>query len=130
MTKITRNGKVGVLFMPTMKTRTALTQKLKRIFRRFQSQSIGRVIGVINPILRGWVNYFRVGMSSQTFGYIKDWVEKKIRRHLMIGMQTFALRCKRKRYQVIGRPPAKRCSVGVLRILRLYGARLRYTFGD
>jgi len=79
----TRNGKVGVLFMPIMKARKALTQKLKHIFRRFQSQPIGRVIGIINPILRGWVNYFGVGMSSQCFGYIKDWVEKKVRRHLM-----------------------------------------------
>ena len=80
---ITRNGKVGVLFMPTMKARKSLTQKLKVIFRRFQSQPISRVISIINPILRGWVNYFRVGMSSQCFGYVKDWVEKKVRRHLM-----------------------------------------------
>jgi len=80
---ITRNGKVGVLFMPTMKARKSLTQKLKVIFRRFQSQPISRVISIINPILRGWVNYFRVGMSSRYFGYVKDWVEKKVRRHLM-----------------------------------------------
>ena len=33
--------------------------------------------------MRGWVNYFRVGNSSECFGYIKDWAEKKIRRHLM-----------------------------------------------
>ena len=80
---LTRNGKVGVLFMPTMKARKSLTQKLKRIFRRFRSQPIRRVINIINPVLRGWVNYFRVGMSSQCFGYVKDWVEKKVRRHLM-----------------------------------------------
>lgn len=80
---ITRNGKVGVLYMPTMKARKALTQKLKHIFRRFRSQPVSRIIGIINPILRGWVNYFRVGMSSQCFGYIKDWVEKKVRRHMM-----------------------------------------------
>jgi RNA-directed DNA polymerase len=80
---ITRNGKVGVLFMPTMKARKSLTQKLKMVFKRFQSQPISRVIGIINPILRGWVNYFRVGMSSRCFGYVMDWVEKKVRRHLM-----------------------------------------------
>ena len=80
---ITRNGKVGVLYMPTMKARKKLTQKLKHIFRRFRSQPVSRVIGIINPILRGWVNYFRVGMSSRCFGYIKDWVEKKVRRHMM-----------------------------------------------
>ena len=36
----------------------------------------------INPILRGWVNYFAIGHSSRCFSYIRDWVEKKIRRHL------------------------------------------------
>ena len=42
-----------------------------------------RVVSLINPVLRGWVNYFRVGMASICFSHIKGWVEKKIRRHLM-----------------------------------------------
>ena len=33
-------------------------------------------------MLRGWVNYFAVGNSSECFTYIRDWVEKKVRRHL------------------------------------------------
>ena len=33
-------------------------------------------------MLRGWVVYFAVGNSSECFGFIKDWVEKKIRRHM------------------------------------------------
>jgi hypothetical protein len=41
------------------------------------------VIAAINPILRGWVNYFRVGNAARCFGYVKEWVEKKVRRHLM-----------------------------------------------
>ena len=40
------------------------------------------MIELINPILRGWVNYFSVGHSSRCFAYIQDWVEKKIRRHI------------------------------------------------
>ena len=44
---------------------------------------MNRIIYLINPILRGWVNYFRVGNSGRCFNYVKDWVEKKIRRHLM-----------------------------------------------
>jgi RNA-directed DNA polymerase len=79
----TRRGVWGVRVTPRMKARTALLQKLKDVFRRHQSQPVDRVIYLINPILRGWVNYFRVGNSSECFGYIKDWLEKKIRRHLM-----------------------------------------------
>jgi RNA-directed DNA polymerase len=70
-------------YAPKLKKRTALLEKLRELFRRYASQPIGRVIEVINPILRGWVNYFAVGHSSRSFSYIKDWVEKKVRRHLM-----------------------------------------------
>jgi RNA-directed DNA polymerase len=78
-----RNGKWRPQYTPRIKARTKLLRKLKEIFRRFQSQPIGRSIELINPVLRGWVNYFRVGHSSRCFGYVKDWVEKKLRRHLM-----------------------------------------------
>jgi RNA-directed DNA polymerase len=69
--------------VPTLKKRTALLRKLKDIFRRFVSQPVGRAIEPINPILRGWVHYFAVGDSSWCFSYIKLWVEKKVRWHLM-----------------------------------------------
>jgi len=70
-------------YTPKLKKRTALLQKLKDVFRKHQSQPVDRIVALINPILRGWVNYFAVGNSSQCFNYIQDWVEKKIRRHLM-----------------------------------------------
>jgi RNA-directed DNA polymerase len=70
-------------YAPKLKKRTALLQKLRDIFRSFQSQPVGRVVELINPILRGWVNYFAVGHASRCFGFVRDWVEKKIRRHLM-----------------------------------------------
>ena len=79
----TQKGNWGVLQTPQRKKRTSLLAKLREVFRRHKSQPIDRVITLINPILRGWTNYFRVGHSSQCFGYVKDWVEKKIRRHLM-----------------------------------------------
>ena len=41
------------------------------------------MIELINPIVRGWVNYFAVGHSGRCFTFIEDWVEKKIRRHMM-----------------------------------------------
>jgi RNA-directed DNA polymerase len=69
-------------YTPKLKRRTALLRKLKDVFRRFQSQPVDRVIQLINPILRGWVSYFAIGHSSECFAFVRDWVEKKIRRHL------------------------------------------------
>ncbi|WP_275902310.1 group II intron maturase-specific domain-containing protein [Myxococcus vastator] len=34
----------------------------------------------VNPVLRGWVNYFRVGNSSRAFDKVKWHVERKVRR--------------------------------------------------
>jgi RNA-directed DNA polymerase len=70
-------------YQPKLKKRTAMLEKLSAVFRRFASQPVRRVIEEINPILRGWVNYFAVGHASRRFSFIKDWVEKKIRRHMM-----------------------------------------------
>src|SRR5713101_3426574 len=84
---LSRNQKWRPHFAPKLKKRTALFAKLREIFRRFTSRPVGRVIELINPILRGWVNYFAVGHSSQCFSMIEDWVEKKVRRHLMRARQ-------------------------------------------
>jgi len=70
-------------YAPKLKKRTALFEKLREIFRQHVSWPIEIVIAKINPILRGRVNYFRVGHSSICFGVIKRWVEEKVRRHLM-----------------------------------------------
>ena len=80
---LSRKGAWRPNYTPKLKKRTALLGKLRDVFRRFASQPLGRVIERINPILRGWVNYFAVGHSSRCFSFVKDWVEKKIRRHLM-----------------------------------------------
>jgi RNA-directed DNA polymerase len=60
-----------------------LLQKLNVIFRGYPSQPIDRGIDLITPIVRGWVRYFAVGEASRGFGFMKEWVEKKVRRQLM-----------------------------------------------
>ena len=79
----TRRGKWGVMKTLKMSARTKLLRNIKEVFRRHRSQPTSRVIYRINQMLRGWVNYFRVGNSNRCFTYIRDWVEKKVRRHLM-----------------------------------------------
>jgi len=78
-----RSGKWRVQLTPKMKKRTALLRKLKDVFRRYRSQPVGRVVEIINPILRGWVNYFAMGHASRCFRMVQRWVELKVRRHMM-----------------------------------------------
>jgi len=77
-----RSGKWMPLRTPLPKARLSLLRRLKELFRRSRSQPTGGLIKMLNPILRGWVQYFAIGHSSQCFSFVRDWVEKKIRRHL------------------------------------------------
>jgi RNA-directed DNA polymerase len=69
-------------YTPQVKKRTALLQKLRKVFEGLRSQSVRRVIRIVNPIVGGWVRYFRVGHSNRSFSYVQFWIEKKVRRHL------------------------------------------------
>ena len=80
---LSRTRRWRAQFVPRQKKRKALFAELREIFRRHVSQPVGVGIEIINPILRGWVNYFRIGYSSRCFLLVRDWVEAKIRRHLM-----------------------------------------------
>ncbi len=59
-----RNQKRRPQFVPKMKKRTALFAKLREVFWQHVSQPVGEVIEEINPILRGWMNYFRIPYRS------------------------------------------------------------------
>ena len=83
-----RNGHMAtVLRAPTTK-RTALLKAAQSHLpgRTAPSPSTG-VIQQINPMLRGWVQLFCYGPCQPLFLSVRDWVEKRIRRHLMRARQ-------------------------------------------
>jgi RNA-directed DNA polymerase len=88
-------GRWMPLRTPQSKKRTALLRTLKQVFRSHRSRPVAEVIARINPILRGWVQYFAAGHSSRCFSYIRDWVEKKIRTHLARACQRHGFGWKR-----------------------------------
>jgi RNA-directed DNA polymerase len=75
-------GKWYALATPKQKKRTELLGRLREVFASHRSQPVACVIATINPMLRGWVNYFAYGNSSVCFSFVRDWVDKKVRRHL------------------------------------------------
>ena len=84
-------------FTPKQKKRTALLRKLAEIFKHSHSQPATRVVDRINPIVRGWVNYFAIGHSGRCFSYVRDWVEMKMRRHLLRNQQRRGFGWQRRR---------------------------------
>jgi len=83
----TLSGEDGVQTTPKTKSRVNLQRKLKGIFKAKRGRPIQEIVEEINPILRGWVNYFRIGNSKKCFNSLEDWVQKKIRRHLCKARQ-------------------------------------------
>jgi len=66
---------------PRKKKVTEVLRAVREKLRRNQDcKSVQDVVAEINPILRGWVNYFRVGNSSRAFDKVKFHVERKVRR--------------------------------------------------
>jgi RNA-directed DNA polymerase len=37
------------------------------------NQALADLLARLNPVLRGWANYFRHGVSSRTFDYLNSW---------------------------------------------------------
>ncbi len=91
----TRNGKDGARCTPKKTAAIKLRVKLKEIFKAKRGRPVTEVVAEINPILRGWVNYLRIGNSSRCFKNVENWVQKKIRRHLYKARQRTGFGWKR-----------------------------------
>lgn len=78
-----KRGKWRPDYRPRSKARAELLRKVKEICKRNRSKPVAKLISEINPVVRGWVNYFRIGHSSRCFRYIRYWVERKVRRNMM-----------------------------------------------
>lgn len=79
----TKTGKMGVLTLPKKEAKQKLKDKIKAVFKHYVSQPLTKIRDRINPMLKGWYNYFKYGNSSKTFSELKYWLDKKVRRHLM-----------------------------------------------
>ena len=65
---------------PRPKKVTTVLRTVRDTLRVSQHLPMQAVVARVNSILRGWVNYFRVGNSSQAFNKVKYHVERKVRR--------------------------------------------------
>ncbi|GAA3976456.1 group II intron reverse transcriptase/maturase [Mucilaginibacter dorajii] len=78
----TQSGKMRPNLIPKEGARTKLLNALKEIFRRYRSQPLQRVVQLMNPTIRGWIQYFKYGHSHAAFRYIKSWISRKVIRHI------------------------------------------------
>jgi RNA-directed DNA polymerase len=70
------NTKTGwkLLIKPSKKSMQELRNKVKQIWLVNKSQNVDALISKLNPIIRGWANYYRIGVSSEAFSKIDNWM--------------------------------------------------------
>lgn len=94
--RVRKSRKEGyfIRMTPKKKACKAIKAKIGETIRRGGATPAKELISQINAILKGWVNYFRVGHSSRAFSEVRDYVEMKVR--------TLLTRRKRRRKSSIG----------------------------
>jgi RNA-directed DNA polymerase len=75
-----REGKTYVSKTPRMKKRKEIGRKVRAVLKFHYDRPLKEVIQAVNMVVRGWVNYFRIGNSNSTFCKVKYFIEKKVRR--------------------------------------------------
>ncbi len=61
------------------KTVKRLRDKLRATFRQGRGRSVGATLEELTPILRGWINYFRLAQVKQVFEELDGWLRRKLR---------------------------------------------------
>jgi len=77
-----KKTKVATYFWPSQKAEKTIRGKIRKITNPARPIKVEKVIKELNPVIRGWVNYFRIANSSKKFGKIRLYAAKKVRKFM------------------------------------------------
>ena len=92
-----RTGKKAIYTYPSKKSLASIIGKIRLLTRRAKHRTLKDLLRRLNPVLRGWCNYFRHGVSSRTFNYVDHFAFWRIvgwlrKRHVGLNMHTLVRR--------------------------------------
>jgi RNA-directed DNA polymerase len=67
---------------PSQQAQRRLRAKLRPLTRRQQPRAVQAVVVAVNPVLRGWGQYFRHGHGLKAFDRLDGWVRMRLRSFL------------------------------------------------
>jgi RNA-directed DNA polymerase len=92
-----RTGKQAVYTYPSKKALASVMAKVRSLTRRAKHRTLADLLRSVNPVLRGWCNYFRHGVAARTFGYLDHFTWWRIfhwlrKRHIGLNRGTLVRR--------------------------------------
>jgi len=80
---LSRNkGRMITYFYPSHKAENAIRRRIRQIIDYRRPVKVEQLVKELTPVLRGWVNYFRIANSSKKFGKVKFYVAQRIRKFM------------------------------------------------
>lgn len=78
----TDRGRAGfkTLIRPSQKAQKRHLAQLKQVIRNYRGSSQGGLIGKLNPIIRGWTNYYKTCSAKSVFNKMTAQLYDKLRR--------------------------------------------------
>lgn len=66
-----------------------LKERIRELTRRNQGRNVEAVIQKVNPVLRGWIQYFRVANCKELLGELMGWIRRRLRMKKMKEWKTW-----------------------------------------
>jgi RNA-directed DNA polymerase len=87
-----------VYTFPSKKALASIKAKVRALSRGNTNQPLAVLLQRLNPVLRGWTNYFRHGVSSATFDYLEHFTWVRVLRWLRHKHDRVSWKLLRRRY--------------------------------
>ena len=69
-------------YFPSHKAENAIREKIRKLTGYQRPVKVEQIVEELAPVLRGWVNYFRIANSSKKFGKINRYTAQRIRKFM------------------------------------------------
>ncbi len=71
-----------LLIRPSVKAVAGKRKELREVWLRLKGQAVGAVLRALNPIIRGWANYYRSVVASEVFQRMDAWMYRRAVRYV------------------------------------------------
>jgi RNA-directed DNA polymerase len=90
-------GKRFVYTYPSKKALGSIIDKVRALTRRSSHRTLADLLRRLNPVVRGWCNFFRHGVSKRTFSYLDEFIWRRVtswlrKRHVGVNWKVLRRR--------------------------------------